>query len=88
MEFAAISAAKGERHLRIDAVKTEAAASLVGEEEGKIPPGLFGKLFKALESRVMRGAVIETGIRIDGSSGDRASACEPAPDKVTLICRL
>ena len=59
-------AAKGSRHERIDAIKTEAAASLVGEEEGKIPSGLFGKLFKELESRVMRSAVIETGMRIDG----------------------
>jgi polyribonucleotide nucleotidyltransferase len=59
-------AQKGERHERIGAIKTEAAAALVGEDEGKIPTALFGKLFKALESRVMRGSVIETGLRIDG----------------------
>ena len=59
-------AAKSARHDRISAIKAEAAASLTGEEDGKIPQGLFGKLFKELESRVMRGAVIETGIRIDG----------------------
>ena len=57
---------KGARHERIDAIKAEASASLVGEEEGKIPPTLIGKLFKELESRVMRGSVIETGRRIDG----------------------
>jgi polyribonucleotide nucleotidyltransferase len=59
-------AEKGARHVRIDAIKSEAAAALVGEEPGKIPPNLFGKLFKELESRVMRGSVIETGRRIDG----------------------
>jgi len=58
--------AKGARHDRIDAIKSEAAAALIGEEEGKIHPNLFGKLFKELESRVMRGSVIDTGIRIDG----------------------
>src|SRR5215472_17465899 len=59
-------AAKGDRHERIDAIKAEAAAALVGEEEGRIQPNLFGKLFKELESRVMRGAMIDTGMRIDG----------------------
>ncbi|MEA2824775.1 MAG: polyribonucleotide nucleotidyltransferase [Alphaproteobacteria bacterium] len=59
-------AEKGSRHVRIDAIKSEAAAALVGEEPGKIPPNLFGKLFKEMESRVMRGSVIETGRRIDG----------------------
>ncbi len=59
-------AEKGSRHVRIDAIKSEAAAALVGEELGKIPPNLFGKLFKEIESRVMRGSVIETGRRIDG----------------------
>src|SRR5258706_2649867 len=59
-------AEKGARHVRIDAIKSEAAAALVGEEQGKMPHNLFGKLFKELESRVMRGSVIETGRRIDG----------------------
>jgi polyribonucleotide nucleotidyltransferase len=57
---------KGARHDRIAAIKSEALSSLIGEEEGKIPPSLFGKLFKELESRVMRTSVIETGRRIDG----------------------
>ncbi|HEX3486587.1 MAG TPA: polyribonucleotide nucleotidyltransferase [Micropepsaceae bacterium] len=57
---------KGARHDRIEAIKSEAAAALIGEEEGKIHPNLFGKLFKEMESRVMRGAVIDTGLRIDG----------------------
>ena len=58
---------KGERHDRIDAIKAEAIAKLGGDEaEGKIPLTLCGKLFKELESRVMRTSVIETGRRIDG----------------------
>ncbi len=57
---------KAKRHERIDAIKSEGAAALVGEETGRIPEALFGKLFKELESRVMRSSVIETGRRIDG----------------------
>ena len=57
---------KTKRHERIDAIKAEAAEALTGEEPGKIPAQLFGKLFKELESSVMRNAVIETGRRIDG----------------------
>src|SRR5262249_42850840 len=57
---------KGERHDRIDAIRATAAAELVGEDEGKIKPNTFGKLFKEIESRVMRGAVLDTGRRIDG----------------------
>jgi polyribonucleotide nucleotidyltransferase len=57
---------KSRRHDRIEAIKAEAAAALTGDESGRIPEALFGKLFKALESRVMRGSVIETGRRIDG----------------------
>src|SRR5262249_38796899 len=57
---------KAARRQRIEEVKEKTAAALVGEEEGKIPPNTFGKLFKELESRVMRRSVIETGRRIDG----------------------
>ena len=57
---------KGLRHDRIDAIKAEAAAALEGEGEGKIAPTLLKKLFKELESRVMRTSVIDTGHRIDG----------------------
>jgi polyribonucleotide nucleotidyltransferase len=57
---------KSKRHERIDAIKAEAEAALGGEEPGKVAPALMGKLFKALESRVMRSSVIDTGRRIDG----------------------
>ena len=57
---------KAKRHERIDAIKAEAEAALGGDEPGKVAPALMGKLFKQLESRVMRSSVIETGRRIDG----------------------
>jgi polyribonucleotide nucleotidyltransferase len=57
---------KGIRHDRISAIKAFAADSLVGEGDGKIAENTFGKLFKGLESRVMRNSVLERGLRIDG----------------------
>ena len=57
---------KGARHIRIAEIKAAAKAALVGEEEGKVPDAIFGKLFKHVESDVMRTSVIETGKRIDG----------------------
>ncbi|MDE2477023.1 MAG: polyribonucleotide nucleotidyltransferase [Alphaproteobacteria bacterium] len=57
---------KAKRHERIDAIKAEAEAALGGDEPGKVAPALMGKLFKQLESRVMRSSVIETSRRIDG----------------------
>ena len=59
-------AEKAARRGRIDEIKSEAVAALVGEEDGKIAEKTFGKLFKELESSVMRNAVIDTGRRIDG----------------------
>jgi polyribonucleotide nucleotidyltransferase len=59
-------AEKGARHDRIEAIKADAAASLAGDEEGKWAPALYSKLFKRLESRVMRTSVLDTGRRIDG----------------------
>ncbi len=59
-------ALKQARHERIDAIKATAQAELVGEGENKIDEGTFKKLFKALESNVMRSSVLDTGRRIDG----------------------
>ena len=59
-------AEKQARHERIDAIKATAMADLVGEGEGKADENTFKKLFKELESKVMRSSVIETGRRIDG----------------------
>jgi len=69
---------KGERHDSISAIKAQAVEKVVGEDEGKIAPATFGKLFKGLESRVMRSSVLETRTRIDGRTLDkvRPIVCE------------
>jgi polyribonucleotide nucleotidyltransferase len=61
-------AEKGVRQDRIAEIKKSAIEELVGDEEGKIASGTFGKLFKKLESRVMRTTTLETRKRIDGRS--------------------
>jgi polyribonucleotide nucleotidyltransferase len=57
---------KGTRHDRIDAIKKAAKADFVGEGEGKVADNVFGSLFKDLEANVMRFAVLDTSVRIDG----------------------
>ena len=57
---------KGERHDRIDAIKHAAKAQFVGEGEGTVPENVFKGLFKDVEAHVMRSAVLDTGVRIDG----------------------
>ena len=57
---------KAERKTKIDAVKKAASAELCGTEDGKLDASLFGKLFKSVESRTVRGAILDTGRRIDG----------------------
>ncbi len=71
-------AEKGVRQDRIAEIKKAAIEKLAGEEDGKIDPGTFGKLFKKLESRVMRSATLETRTRIDGRSLEtvRPISCE------------
>jgi polyribonucleotide nucleotidyltransferase len=61
-------AEKGVRQDRISEIKKSAIEELVGDEDGKIASGTFGKLFKKLESRVMRTTTLETRKRIDGRS--------------------
>jgi len=71
-------AEKTVRQDRVAEIKKAASEELVGEEEGKIAPGTFGKLFKGLESRVVRSATLETRKRIDGRSLEtvRPITCE------------
>jgi polyribonucleotide nucleotidyltransferase len=57
---------KGARHDRIDEIKQKAKAEFVGEGDGKVADNVFKGLFKDLEAHVMRSAVLDTGIRIDG----------------------
>jgi polyribonucleotide nucleotidyltransferase len=71
-------AEKGVRQDRIAEIKKTVTEELGGEEEGKIAPTTFAKLFKKLESRVMRSATLETRKRIDGRSLEtvRPITCE------------
>jgi polyribonucleotide nucleotidyltransferase len=59
-------AEKTARRDQIQAFREEALAALAGETPDRIAPNTFGKLFKSLESQVMRNAVLDTGRRIDG----------------------
>ncbi len=50
------------RHERIGAVKAQALETIKAEQ---LDPELAGKLFKALESEIVRGNILKTGRRID-----------------------
>ena len=54
---------KQDRHNALQAAKAAAVATLT--EEG-LPAELVSKKFKALEADIVRGQIIETGLRIDG----------------------
>ena len=54
---------KQARHDKLDAAKAKAVAAVSDEE---IAPEAIGSCFKELESDVLRGSVIATGLRIDG----------------------
>ena len=54
---------KTQRRNAVDAVKEEAKASL-GDNDEEL--AVFGDVFKALESDVVRGTILDTGKRIDG----------------------
>ncbi|SOD92049.1 polyribonucleotide nucleotidyltransferase [Caenispirillum bisanense] len=55
--------AKTERHDALSAIKEKFVASLAGNDAEL---AVAGKVFKEVESEVMRRAVLETGTRIDG----------------------
>src|SRR5882757_2363470 len=55
--------AKQARTEKVAAVKAKAAETLVAEG---LPAELVGKKFKSLEQEIVRGAILETGRRIDG----------------------
>ena len=54
---------KQERHERIDAIRQRVEEALAAREIG---PEIAAKKFKSLESTIMRGAILDTGTRIDG----------------------
>ena len=60
-------AGKGERHDAVDAVRAKVAATLAPEGAENPPsPQLLGEMFKKLEKAIVRGDILDRGIRIDG----------------------
>jgi polyribonucleotide nucleotidyltransferase len=57
--------AKGERRDAIDAAKAKTMEALVDDEAG-VTTQIIGGLFKKLESKIVRGRILESGSRIDG----------------------
>lgn len=64
---------KQERQTKIAAVKEAVFEALKEtlEEGGDITPMMVGDLLKKLESRIVRGNILETGTRIDGRTLDQ-----------------
>ncbi len=54
---------KQDRYAAIDAVKAK-AKELLGDDEDE--RAVFGDVFKGLESDIVRGTILDTGMRIDG----------------------
>ncbi len=54
------------RRDKIAEIRARAAAEFTGEGDGKLAEGKFKTLFHDLEAEVMRYAVLDTGVRIDG----------------------
>ena len=68
---AAIVPDRQEREAGFDALKEEAKAAVsaaIGEDEFAGRAGEFGPAWKSLQKKVMRGRVIEKGLRLDGRS--------------------
>ncbi|KZD12916.1 polyribonucleotide nucleotidyltransferase [Oceanibaculum pacificum] len=55
---------KAERYAKVGAVKESVKAALADTEE--LPLDKFGGVFKELEADVVRNAILDTGLRIDG----------------------
>jgi len=59
--------AKQIRHEKISAAKTKATEALCAEGDANgLDKNVVGGLFKSIESDIVRGAILETGERIDG----------------------
>ena len=59
------------RQDKVGAVKAAAIESL-GEEEAEL--AVAGKVFKSLESEIVRGNILKTGKRIDGRTTNDGAA--------------
>ncbi|WP_026380572.1 polyribonucleotide nucleotidyltransferase [Afifella pfennigii] len=67
LKAAYLVADKGERRNAVDAAKAKAVEALVDETNPESPSKqVVGDLFKALESEIVRGRILEEGVRIDG----------------------
>jgi polyribonucleotide nucleotidyltransferase len=67
LRAAYVVAGKTERHERVDAVKAKLAATLAPEGATDAPtPQQIGEAFKKLEKTIVRGDILDRGIRIDG----------------------
>ena len=75
--------AKQARHERIEAVKAQALESLAGED-GEEEAVVLGQ-FKKLEKTIVRGAILETGRRIDGRD---TTTVRPIASEVGLLPRV
>jgi polyribonucleotide nucleotidyltransferase len=67
LRAAYVVAGKTERHARIDEVKAKLTAALAPEGATDAPtPQQIGEMFKKLEKSIVRGDILDRGIRIDG----------------------
>ncbi|MFO1184837.1 MAG: polyribonucleotide nucleotidyltransferase [Bauldia sp.] len=57
---------KAERHDAIGAVKAKVLAAFPDDAEGGLSPQAVGSLFKDVEKEIVRGNILDKGIRIDG----------------------
>ncbi len=64
---------KQERGNRLDEIKKGIFAKFASEE---VQEKTLGYIFKELESKVVRGQILDTGIRIDGRTGDKIRPIE------------
>jgi polyribonucleotide nucleotidyltransferase len=78
--------AKGARHEALSAAKAKAAKVLAKSDENPegIDPAKLGGLFKACEADVVRRAILETGLRIDGRTVDKV---RPIVSEVSVLPR-
>ena len=58
--------AKQERYKAVDAVKAKVTAALLGGEAPKFTKEQVNEAFHDLQAKVVRGNILDTGIRIDG----------------------
>jgi len=69
---------KFERRAACDAVKSDLSAKYAEQLGDEIQKKLFGALFEDMEYNILRGAILEKGVRVDGRKTDeiRDITCE------------